>query len=164
MWLTKNERKLLRIIYIAVKAKIDNDHLESLSTYHYPIESLVVTFQSKHFEKDARHILIKPDEPSRSAYCSKDVNKTISFIHGIGDTECTLNLLKEHNLVEWRKDGDYKISMTYKGFSLGYKYSDWFTRTGLGFAEYKDHWIWLILGFFGGIIGSIIIQWISNLL
>jgi hypothetical protein len=54
------------------------------------------------------------------------------------------------------------ISLTIEGQNLGRKYNSWWARTGQWFAEYKDHWFWLILGFLGGIIGALIVNWLSK--
>ena len=34
------------------------------------------------------------------------------------------------------------VQLSLQGFDLGRKYTHWFDRSGLWFAEYKDHWIW----------------------
>jgi len=54
------------------------------------------------------------------------------------------------------------ITLTIKGYDLGRKYSSWWAKSGLWFAEYKDHWFWLILSFLGGIIGALIVNWILD--
>ena len=56
------------------------------------------------------------------------------------------------------------ISLTIDGYDLGRKYSKWFTRTGLCFAEYRSHWIWLIVSFFVGIIGTVLVNWLYKVL
>ena len=53
------------------------------------------------------------------------------------------------------------ISLTIDGYHLGIKYSSWLTRSGEWFAEYKNHWIWIIVSFLGGIIGGLLINWLS---
>jgi len=54
------------------------------------------------------------------------------------------------------------ISLSIKGYDLGRKYSSWWTRSGLWFAEYKNHWIWIIISFLGGVIGALLINWLST--
>lgn len=54
------------------------------------------------------------------------------------------------------------LEFTLKGLDLANKYNCWFTRSGLWFAECKDHWLWLILGFIGGILGALLVNWLSN--
>ena len=50
------------------------------------------------------------------------------------------------------------VSLMLSGYDLGRKYAKSWDRTGLWFAEYRNHWIWLILGFLGGIIAALIID------
>jgi len=54
------------------------------------------------------------------------------------------------------------LRLTIKGYDLGRKYNSFWIRSGLWFAEYKHHWIWLIVGFLGGIIGALLVNWLSN--
>lgn len=56
------------------------------------------------------------------------------------------------------------LKLTLNGVDLANKYDNWFTRTGLWFAEYKDHWLWLILSFLGGILGALLVNWLSKIL
>lgn len=54
------------------------------------------------------------------------------------------------------------ITLTIKGYDLGRKYSSWWTRSGLWFAEYKNHWIWIVVSFFGGVVGALLVNWMSG--
>jgi len=54
------------------------------------------------------------------------------------------------------------VKLTIQGWDLGRKYNSWFIRSGLRFAEYKDHWLWVIIGFGGGILGTLIVNWLSG--
>ena len=54
------------------------------------------------------------------------------------------------------------ISLTIEGYDLGRKYSSWWTRTGEWFEEYKNHWIWIIVSFLGGVVGALLINWLSS--
>ena len=61
-------------------------------------------------------------------------------------------------------ENDIRVSLTPEGRRLGKIYSrSWWVWSGLWFAEYKDHWFWLILGFLGGIIGALLVNWLSLL-
>lgn len=42
------------------------------------------------------------------------------------------------------------VSLTIDGYDLGRKYSQFLARSGLWFAEYQNHWAWLIVAFIGG--------------
>ena len=46
------------------------------------------------------------------------------------------------------------IALTVDGYDLGRKYAGFLTRSGLWFEEYRDHWLWLVIAFFGGVIGT----------
>jgi hypothetical protein len=72
--------------------------------------------------------------------------------------------LDKRNLIALMpSQGDaFTLSLTLTGYDLGRKYNSWWSRSGLWFAEYKDHWFWLILGFLGGIIGALIVNWLSK--
>ena len=76
--------------------------------------------------------------------------------------------LEKRNLIKIHKHEDTKlnvegISLTIDGYDLGMKYSNWLKRSGLWFAEYRNHWIWLIVSFFGGVIGAVLVNWFSKL-
>ena len=61
-------------------------------------------------------------------------------------------------------ENDIRVSLTPEGRRLGKIYSrSWWVYSGLWFAEYKDHWFWLILSFLGGIIGALLVNWLSLL-
>jgi hypothetical protein len=53
------------------------------------------------------------------------------------------------------------VALTVPGWHLGRNYGNWFTSTGEWFKEYREHWIWLIVGFVGGILGSLVVKWLS---
>jgi hypothetical protein len=50
------------------------------------------------------------------------------------------------------------ITLTVDGYDLGRKYAKWFTRSGLWFEEYRNHWLWLIVAFFGGVAGARVLE------
>jgi hypothetical protein len=55
-----------------------------------------------------------------------------------------------------------RITLNLEGYDLGRLYSSWWTYSGLWFREYKDHWIWIIVSFLGGVIGALLINWLSK--
>ena len=57
-----------------------------------------------------------------------------------------------------------KVSLTVEGYDLGRRYSHWFSRSGLRFNEYRNHWIWLIIAFFGAAIGTKLVEWMWSFL
>jgi len=78
--------------------------------------------------------------------------------------EVTNKMLQDRHLVAVCENGTaiYTVTMTLEGRDLGRKYNSWFDRGGLWFREYKDHWVWLIVSFLGGVLGALIVQWLSN--
>jgi len=56
------------------------------------------------------------------------------------------------------------VTLTQKGIDLGQIYNSWWLRIKLWYAEYiKDHPIWLIISFIGGVITGLLINWLSTL-
>jgi len=71
--------------------------------------------------------------------------------------------LKDRRLINFELENHiFKINLTLNGLDLGRKYNSWWTCSGLWFAEYKHHWIWLIVSFLGGIIGALLVNWLSQ--
>jgi hypothetical protein len=94
------------------------------------------------------------------AGCLRGENK-VSRIKNATDT------LNRRDLIVSQDQGDaITIGLTLEGYDLAIKYSTWFTRSGLRFAEYKGHWIWIVLAFVGGIVGKtiadFIIMWLTG--
>ncbi|MGA2033724.1 MAG: hypothetical protein ABSG68_15835 [Thermoguttaceae bacterium] len=52
------------------------------------------------------------------------------------------------------------ITLTLDGYDLGGKYAGFLARSGLWFEEYRNHWLWLIVAFFGGAIGAKLLDWV----
>jgi hypothetical protein len=50
------------------------------------------------------------------------------------------------------------ISLTIDGYDLGRKYAHFLARSGLWFAEYQNHWAWLIAAFIGGGFASKLLE------
>jgi len=54
------------------------------------------------------------------------------------------------------------VTLTPEGIRLGQIYNSWWLRSNLWYAEHiKNHWIWLIVSFFGGVVGGLLINWLS---
>jgi len=80
--------------------------------------------------------------------------------------EAAASILNERKLVILRETDEPKghidIGLRVEGYDLARQYSHWFTRSGLWFREHKDHWIWLIVSFLGGVLASLVVQWLSD--
>lgn len=54
------------------------------------------------------------------------------------------------------------LRLTAHGKDIALIYSSRFKRSGLRFAELKNHWLLLIITFFMGIVGTIFVQWVCK--
>ena len=73
--------------------------------------------------------------------------------------------LAERKLIKLRSQDRFCIlSLTMDGFDLAHKYSSWFERSGLWFTSHRDHWIWFLCSFIGGVLGALIIEVIKKCL
>jgi len=52
----------------------------------------------------------------------------------------------------------HTVTLTVDGFDLGRQYSCWLSRSGLWFAQYSQHWLWLAVAFIGGGVASKLID------
>jgi hypothetical protein len=72
--------------------------------------------------------------------------------------------LQQRNLIAFLNDQSdaLRVQLSLEGYDLGRKYANWFDRSGFWFAEYKNHWIWVIVSFFGGVLGALLVNWLSG--
>ena len=54
------------------------------------------------------------------------------------------------------------LRLTSQGEDTALKYSSWFKRSGLRYAELKNHWLLPIITFFMGIVATIFVQWVCR--
>jgi hypothetical protein len=148
MWLPKDERKMLQEYFIKI-----ND----INTQHeFFYDDLLRIIKSKESSRNEPFI----DEPygiKRLVAWKKDCNRII----------IANKALKKRGLIissteEFEPSQAITISLTLTGYDLGRKYNSWWSRSHLWFAEYKDHWFWLVLSFLGGIVGALVVNWLSN--
>ena len=133
MWLPKDERKLLAL-YFHKTGKPDEQ--ETLK------------------DNDDMKALGWKESESNEDYDRQYINRVWNVDDILKKREF-LNVLN-------RAIGEKTVSLTLKGYDLGRKYSSWWIKSGLWFAEYKHHWIWLIVSFLGGIIGALLVNWLSR--
>jgi len=146
MWLPKDERKLLTSYF--------RDLPEASFGKKYTSNSMRVVKANRNL--NGRH-LINLDEyrdTSNVSFPGCAEGDLTDFLPDPKDTGGSYTTSVELTLVE----------LTLRGWDLGRKYNHWFTRTGLWFAEYKQHWIWIIVAFLGGIVGTLIVQWLKNII
>jgi len=114
MWLPKDERKLLRAYFVKI-GEPDMQHIFVLTDFLPPF---------------------KPTKPHDPAF--KKFDKAWNRIR------IANNALASRKLIICKEEEDLTdeigVLLTISGYDLGRKYNFWLTRTGLWFAEYKDHW------------------------
>ena len=156
MWLPKNERQLLQGYYVTI-GEIGREE-------EFTSEKLLYFIKSS----------ASPNLPPQGT--KEYIEKYKDWLKEWNRVLIAIKLLEERGLIISSHDPDIFIrtyretglnsrltfSLTLKGYDLGRKYNSWFSRTGLWFAEYKDHWFWLLIGFLGGIIGALIVNWLSK--
>ncbi len=159
MWLPKDERRLL--------------------SYYYRRINKVGTAQNLEISESIKALREKRNETPKST--------RENIFENYNTLENTNNRLSQRGLIIWKNLNqnnikaahrydhsnsqelyentkvNLSITLTIGGYDLGRKYSSWWTRSGLWFAEYKDHWFWLILSFLGGIVGALLVNWLSSL-
>jgi hypothetical protein len=157
MWLPKEERDLLAYYY----KKIGKSN-EWKAFYAEELTNAIGYF------KRIRRIVCR-------VMCwlkDKGVVKSIKFNDGpVEKVQAANERLQERGFIELRVSdlaGDeikygHEAKLTLQGWDIGRKYNCFFTRSGLWFAEYKNHWLWFILCFLGGIIGAVLVNWLSKI-
>ena len=160
MWLPRDERKLLGYYYRKIN-KVDSEQVFEIKEL---IRALGKEEQSGP-KKTKREIILAAYNilenvndllTQRGLITSENLNPTT--VNGLQ------TLPKTSEALSWPENTNVNVSiaLTIKGYDLGRKYSSWWTGSGLWFAEYKNHWFWLIVSFLGGIIGALIVNWLSR--
>ena len=153
MWIPKDERRLLTGYYNSIGTLADDTafRLSSLAPALDTYRSC--TLHQYGDEPDSTPISSDNAQMRKemSAYfeSSKRVRHANELLAARGLIKTT-DHQHEHDVIV--------VALTVDGYDLGRKYASGWIRTGLWFAEYKDHWLWLVLGFFGGILGAIFIK------
>ena len=121
--------------------------------------------------KDERNVLIycykklqESGVETRGQFFLSELEKRLSGKDKRNRVKIDSKMLKRRNLLEFYNDQHdaVTVQLSLEGCGLGRKYSSWWTKSGLWFAEFKHHWTWLIVGFLGGIIGALIVNWLSD--
>ena len=115
----------------------------------------------------ARSIQQSSDEPTdlinylsneiKSAKGHKITSQTIKKINRrLGNS----GLIKIQNIDARER----RIELTPEGLRLGQKFNSLWLCSNLWYAEYiKNHWIWVIISFLGGILATLLVQWFSRI-
>ena len=152
MWLPKDERMLLQGYYATI-GEIGKQHefssenlLDFIKSSASPKPPLPGNPQYKDWFKEWNKVLIanKTLEERKLIIWSRAPDLVVYMFKEAGYNPCLI------------------LALTLNGYDLGRKYNSCLIRTGLWFAEYKDHWFWLIISFLGGIVGALIVNWLSK--
>ena len=120
--------------------------------------------------KDERKVLIhyykglhESGVGTRGRFFLSELEQCLSGENKRNRVKIASRTLERRNILSFLNDqGEaMTVQLSLEGNDLGRKYSSWRIRSGLWFAEYKDHWFWLIVGFLGGIVGALVINWLS---
>jgi hypothetical protein len=166
MWLPKDERHLLLGYYVS----IGNDEEEvwfALEEWAHIFEGsltrvpILAPWQIKRLARKAKHYRVL-DEPLN---INQNNNKQDTVN---ADKIRTANKrLENRGFIKLRRNhcgSMMGITLKIEGYDLGRKYNAWWTRTGVWFAEYRYHWIWVIGSFLAGIAGTLLVRWLSKII
>ena len=143
MWLPKDERETLLKYYNYLQDTQEYKRFRSLSARVYIATRNLIS-------RDLVHEMIEGG-PEHVEYLAAFMTQDPIGLKGF--------LASSENDVEYN---DITLRLTLEGYDLGRKYDSWLIWTGLWFAEYKHHWIWVIVAFAGGIIATVLAQWLSK--
>ncbi|MFC1637207.1 hypothetical protein ACFL5Z_20505 [Planctomycetota bacterium] len=182
MWLPKEERHLL-IVYTIFDPNFDKsamtfqiEDLQWVIAKHLKPRHVVKRASELREEKRNQNQKVSNSENTQisknkksvmSGNCQDNgdsVKKYLSWLNAKATIESVNNRLKERDLIESSEQGTgfYEVKMKLAGWDIGSKYISWWSRNYLWFREYKDHWIWIIVSFFGGVVGALFINWLSG--
>ncbi len=172
MWLPRQERHLLMAYEVCIPGLTQGETLFSLkelawfATYSCWIPLWGARQVRRHAKdlraaRDADHGPAAPGVATNPGSAGDAMKK---WLAGKDAVEVANKMLQDRRLVNVRERGTdfYGVTMVLEGRDLGRKYNSWFDCGGLWFREYKDHWVWLIVSFLGGVLGALIVQWLSN--
>jgi len=158
MWLPKDERRLLSYYY----RRINTAGIKR----KFEIRELINALKKNPFgtPKTEREIMIETFDILENLNNLLSQRKLITWEPFDSGAIGHARLLDHPDSQQFFENTQvyFLVTLTLEGYDLGRKYNSWLTRSGLWFAEYKDHWFWLILSFLGGIIGALIVNWLSK--
>jgi len=168
MWLPRQERHLLMAYDVCISRLASEgtifklDELAWFATY----SCRVPLWRAEQVTKNARDLKAARDAdhgspPGVDTSPGSAANvKPMEWLAGKEAVEVANKMLQDRHLVNVRENGTgfYTVTMTLEGRDLGRKYNSWFDRSGFWFREYKDHWVWLIVSFLGGVLGALLVQ------
>ena len=180
MWLPKDERHLLMAYYVNIfniddrnvsryvdkpKWFVISDWTDVLNKPRWTpiLTPLLIQRTARKVKAYADADKTPTKEDKKAEQIKKEVRTHIKLERRLEIANAGLEKRKLINIQKHQScNGVVGISLMIEGYDLAGKYSSWWTRSGLSFAEYKNHWIWVIVSFLGGIIGGLLINWLSK--
>ena len=159
MWLPKDERKLLRGYYWRIKVP-EKDHWFKMSNW-LPI------LDSWRAKGPANKV---PAYGEKEDQQNPDITQWEKEIPRLAALQKRLDIandvLQKRGLIEIQKHQHEPavagITLTMDGYDLGMKYRNWCVRSGQWFAEYRRHWIWIVLGYVAGLFTKWLADYVRN--
>jgi hypothetical protein len=151
MWLPKDERLILAGLYHNIPDRRD-------AAYHVlDLITLLGGYRKIHLPETDEAESGRDDSVATSDSIKEYINNNKRVMHALRQLEArgliTLTIHQhDENIVI--------VALTLPGYDLGRRYANWFDRTGLGFQEYRHHWLWLFVAFVGGGIVAKLIDWL----
>jgi hypothetical protein len=163
MWLSKEERRLIEG-YAAKIGRPGNTQQFKLGAITLFI---MVSRPSKITEQIPTYFESEDATEGRESINKDPAEQVHEYIDNLARIEVAHTLLMERGLISFeRHEQDLnvvRITLTVTGYDLGRKYATFFSRSGEWFEEYRNHWMFLFVGFFGGVLGALLIDVLKNL-
>jgi|GEM_PF-2689434 len=159
MWLPKDERRLLAGYYtlignIGIERVYRLYELSRLLRFRGYRLRVPEYGESENSSDNPGDIESMKREMRRyTDFCNR-INKANKLLAGRSLITCTPH---QHEL------DVVAIGLTVEGYDLGRRYSNALESSGLWFYEYRHHWVWLIVAFFGGAVGTKLIDYFASL-
>ena len=157
MWLPKDERKLLAYYFSKIKQPNKDEEFKLPELAKYLEHGNV-----KELERNVK-------QPNEGAYDDKVVKEIDEYYVGEPNDKVRIanESLRHRGLINLKShqhdDTTVFVSLSMDGCDLGRKYdSSFWIWSGLLFAEYRHHWIWVILSYIAGVGTMVLVNWLSK--
>ena len=158
MWLPKDERRLLAGYFTQI-GEINSERV-------YRTDDLCGLLKFRGHRKHIREYRDPESPSSNSGDVEAMKREAVTYFRCTNRIDAANTLLAERGLItvtpHEHEPHVVVIGLTLAGYDLGRRYSNFLESSGLWFQEYKNHWIWLIVAFFGGALGVKLIDFIAS--
>ena len=158
MWLSKVERRLLAGYFTQI------GEIKSNKVYRTGELCDLLKFGGHRKQIPEYGDVQTPSRDSGDVVSMK--REVVTFIRCTNRIDVANKLLAERGLItvtpHQHEHHVIVIGLTLPGYDLGRRYSSFLESSGLWFQEYKNHWIWLIVAFFGGALGVKLFDFIAS--